>query len=234
MRVRKVDPANPKAVEFVSYKSDRDTNPNFSDTFIKEPRSAKEITYLPEMKSTIEKFFNANRYKLTIRNCPKFTDASGCQTQVAVRFAVDFVTKADERHYAQVNLYPSAERADAGNWGETNVQFDSVNKKWIPIPIEHVQQHDAGHLFSFPDEYFDQGGAIHKNYIDAATQTLKFASVIGNTNRDEWQGIGRTTLMGPGVYTPGVKVPSYYLDRVKHRFSTQTGWDWIVVPHIQA
>ncbi|WP_434664545.1 type VI secretion system tip protein TssI/VgrG [Paraburkholderia sp. A3BS-1L] len=234
MRVRQVDPANPKAVEYVPYESAREHDDNFSATFIKEPRPAKEITNLSAMKSTIEAFLNANSYKLAIRNCPKAGAASDCKAQVAVKFEIDFVTKADERHHAQVNLYPSANRADSGNWGELNVRRNKTNTAWEPIPNEHVQQHETGHLFSFPDEYFDQGGAVHKSHIDAKTQTVKFADAVASADKNTWQGIGRTTLMGPGVYTPGVKVPSYYLNRVKHWFSTQTGWDWVVVPHIQA
>lgn len=236
MRVRKVDPRNPKVIETVPYESMRDNDANNAESFIKEPRPAKEITYLPKMKDRIEKFLNKNECKLTIKTCPKSAEnegASSCAAQITVKFVIDFVTDPNETHHAQVNLYPTATRADSGNWGELNVQRDDKDTKWMPIPNEHVQQHETGHLFSFPDEYFDQGGAIHKKYINTRQQ-IDLALATASADKNIWQGIGRTTLMGPGVYDPGVKMPSYYLNRVRDWFGRQTGWDWKVVPHIEA
>ncbi|WP_167760252.1 type VI secretion system Vgr family protein [Paraburkholderia pallida] len=236
MRVRKVDPRNPKIIDIVPYESGRDNDPRHADSFMKEPRPAKAITNLPEMKSEIEKFLNKNKYKLTIKKCPKSSENDGessCATQVTVKFVIDFVTDAKEAHHAQVNLYPLSERADAANWGELNVQRDDKDTKWIPIPNEHVQQHETGHLFSFPDEYYDQGGAVYKEYIDKQQQ-IDLVLAVASPDKGMWQGIGRTTLMGPGVYTPGVKVPSYYLNRVRDWFGRQTGWDWKIIPHIEA
>ncbi|CAB3798059.1 hypothetical protein LMG28688_04669 [Paraburkholderia caffeinitolerans] len=236
MRVRKVDPRNPKVIETVPYETTRDTNVNNAESFIKERRPAKEITNLPNMKSEIEKFLNKNGYKLTIKTCPKSAEnkgASSCAAQIAIKFIIDFVTDAKETHHAQVNLYPTATRADSGNWGERNIRLSKDKVSWEPIPNEHVQQHETGHLFSFPDEYYDQGGAIHKKYIDKQ-QKIDLALATASADKNMWQGIGRTTLMGPGVYDPGVKMPSYYLNRVRDWFGRQTGWDWKVVPHIEA
>ncbi|CAB3809285.1 hypothetical protein LMG28688_06953 [Paraburkholderia caffeinitolerans] len=236
MRVRQIDPRNPKVSETVPYESTRDTDVKNAESFVKERRAATEITNLPNMKSAIEEFLNKNKYKLTIKTCPKSAEnegASSCESQITVKFVIDFVTDPNETHHAQVNLYPTATRADSGNWGELNVQRDDKDTKWMLIPNEHVQQHETGHLFSFPDEYFDRGGAIHKKYINTQQQ-IDLALATASADKNMWQGIGRTTLMGPGVYDPGVKMPSYYLNRVRDWFGRQTGWDWKVVPHIEA
>lgn len=238
MRVRKNNPSNPLTIDSVPYEAVRDRDARNAGSFIKEPRPVSEITNLPQMKSNIESYLNKNGYKLTIKNCPKstthtHTGAGSCATQITVKFVIDFVTDPRAAHHAQVNLYPMAARADSGNWGEQNVQLNDKKTQWIPIPNEHVQMHETGHLFSFPDEYFDQGGAVYKGYIDEE-QKIKFALATASSDKNMWQGIGDTTLMGPGVYSAGVKVPSYYLNRVRDWFGRQTGWDWKVVPHIEA
>ncbi|WP_322044892.1 type VI secretion system Vgr family protein [Paraburkholderia sp. J67] len=231
------------------YESARDNDPRFDEQFLKSDRPVSEITNLANMKQKIETFLNGNNYKMALKQCPFSSPAdtctpdapsgtaplwqSTCVQQVNVKFEIDFITDPKQRAHRRVNLYPMSMRADSGNWGERNVIRNKKKTEWIDNPIEHVQAHETGHLFSFPDEYFDAGGSIHKNYI-TAEQKVNLPLANHNPDLNTWQGVGNRTLMGPGVYLATPRFPSYYLQRAVDWFDRQTGKSWVVTPRIEA
>lgn len=112
--------------------------------------------------------------------------------------------------------------------GEENVA--PMDGKYVNIKDEHVQAHETGHLFSFPDEYYDQGGAVHKQYINVETnQSIKLALAQNNSNKDTWQGTTNENVMGVGVYQKVSKTPPYYLYRIRDWFQNETGREWKVI-----
>jgi len=86
----------------------------------------------------------------------------------------------------------------------------------------------VGHLFSFPDEYFDQSGAVHRQYIKS-DKTVNLGLATNNPNKNTWQGTTSENLMGVGVYNPVSNTPSYYVYRIRDWFHEKTGREWRVV-----
>jgi hypothetical protein len=211
----------PRCVPYETFEDHRD--PALTNRVI-ETRPASEVSNLGKMKQLIETVLNQNGYRLTIGNCPQ---GSACSCQIPVLFRVKFVTDKNENYHAKVNLFSEALRADSENWGEINV---SINKSGTvkPLQYEHVHAHETGHLFSFPDEYFDQGGAIHRSYINKTDQTVSLALATNNPNKDVWQGTTTENMMGVGVYNELTKTPPYYIYRIRNWFQARTGREWKV------
>ncbi|MPW17181.1 type VI secretion system tip protein VgrG [Paraburkholderia sp. CNPSo 3157] len=193
------------------------------------PASVPYETFEDNKNETDTNRVNQNSYKLTPAKCQQ---GDACSCQISVKLRINFVTSATERHHAQVNLYAEAERADSGNWGEKSVRKNKGTDTFISITTDKVQAHETGHLFSFPDEYYDQGGAVHKDYI---TMEQKVDIKLGqnNPNKDTWQGTTSNNLMGTGVYSSG-NTPSYYVYRISKWFGEATQRDWKVDPHKEA
>jgi type VI secretion system secreted protein VgrG len=215
----------PKTAPFETMK---ERTPSNKAVRLIEDRPVGDMKNLPAMKLKIEAVLNQNKYSLTIAKCPK---GNACACQIAVQFKIEFVTSKADEHHAVVNLFPQAERADSGNWGEVNVQFRGST--YQPILIEHVQAHEVGHLFSFPDEYYAGGGAVHRQYV-RPDKTVNLALANNNPNRDTWQGVTAKNLMGLGVYNAVSDTPSYYFYRIRDWFHEKTGREWKIIPLSEA
>ena len=122
-------------------------------------------------------------------------------------------------------MYPRAVRANASNWGEESGY--SRAGTWIPHAAEHVSTHEVGHLFSWPDEYWEYGGACHKQYITG--QDIDFAKEPPLIGTDTWQLSARANLMGGGVYIPITGTPIYYVHRIRDWFRDRTNKPWKVI-----
>jgi hypothetical protein len=240
MRIRVRDPAthqlkvNPDGTPYCVPFDTMTARQNSKVTnLVPEARPVGEIKHLSNMKKNIEKVLNQDGYNLAIRNCPK---SASCACQVKMKFEIEFVTSDRERHHARVELFSQAKRADSGHWGEENIerQRSEAGYAYAPISPDRDQAHETGHLFSFPDEYYDQGGAVHRDYIDT-TQHVDIKLAKANAERDKWQGRATRNLMGTGVYDEGNgKTPSYYVYRFRDWFEKATGRDWAVIPHKEA
>ncbi|MFC6948013.1 hypothetical protein ACFQI9_25860 [Paraburkholderia dipogonis] len=78
----------------------------------------------------------------------------------------------------------------------------------------------------FPDEYFWDGGALDKQYIDTSGH-VDYPLAQHNPTPDTWQGTTPDTLMGGGVYGPALpKLPKYYLFQVCKWFNEKNGYTW--------
>uniref|UniRef100_UPI0018ED2CC0 type VI secretion system Vgr family protein n=1 Tax=Dyella sp. ASV21 TaxID=2795114 RepID=UPI0018ED2CC0 len=213
----------------VIYDGDRTTHP----THPIRPRDSKApAPNAAALSKQAEVVLNADGYQLMRTSCGK-GDACGCR--IPVRFVVQVVNpkeKGAPKPHATVNVYEQAIRADSGNWGEVAVQ-QVVNKPnpnapdYVLNPLNHVVAHEAGHLFSWPDEYYDNGGAIHRDCIE--NKTVIRAKVEALKGQPRWQGMTDNTLMGYGVYREGSGIAPYYLERIATWFQQQTGRPWRVV-----
>jgi hypothetical protein len=122
-----------------------------------------------------------------------------------------------------VNLFPTTERADAANWPE--VIYGYFNGRIGP-KTQQVKAHECGHLFNFPDEYWQSGGFVHKQYVKDDL-TLDFA--LGDTNatgNKTWQIYSAPNLMGSGALQATATVQPYYLEYIRRWFSTYTNKAW--------
>ncbi|MEM5461618.1 hypothetical protein VSR69_43675 [Paraburkholderia phytofirmans] len=106
---------------------------------------------------------NQNGYQLTIADCPK---GGACSCRIPVSFKVDLMTEdPDCRAHTSINLHVKSERADSANWSEKVTYISPQTGRETEIAVHHVETHVVGHLLSFPDEYYWDGGAVHKQYI---------------------------------------------------------------------
>ena len=222
------------------------TVPYFSDTYQRDyhgpladhptrpvcPRQSQlPPPNLDNLKAQAEAVLNADHFKLTRADCGQ-GDACGCR--IPVRFVVQIVDPHKPhapRPHAMVNVYEQALRADSGNWGEVTVthneqQWDPhASNYYISNPQDHVVAHEAGHLFSWPDEYYDQGGAVHQDFI--VDQHVKREKVEALAGQSRWQAYTADTLMGYGA-NHGAGIRTYYIERIAKWFGEQNGHTWRV------
>lgn len=187
---------------------------------------------IAKLREQAESVLNANHFKLTRADCAQ-GDACGCR--VPVRFVVQ-VVDPHQAHaptpHATINVYEQTLRADSANWGEVTVtrndqQSDcNAPNYYLPHPQDHVVAHEAGHLFSWPDEYYDNGGAVHRDFI--VNQHVSPDRVQALAGKPRWQAYTSDTLMGYGANS-GAGIRTYYLERIATWFETQNGHPWRVV-----
>jgi len=203
------------------YDHDEDTRINPNRLLVN--RGAATVDF-DRLKRRVENTLNQEGYKLSIRNCPQ---TSACSCRVPVLFNVEFVTTTpDSRPHATVNLFPKALRANSGNWGEENVQVDTRGRERIIRP-EHVIAHEIGHLFSYPDEYYVWGGAVHRQYV-GTDKSVIFSLAKSNPDTNTWRGFSPNNLMGNGVYNTRAETPPYYIQRITNWFESKTGRQWAI------
>jgi uncharacterized protein (DUF2345 family) len=180
---------------------------------------------LKRAKGKIENDFNHNNFMLTVAHCKQ---ASGCKCKIPVSFKVDFTTNAKERVHHKVDLYPVVMRADTANWGERNPQKILKGGKVVLLPYgkDHVWTHECCHHFGSPDEYFDEGGAVHKRFLIPGKPLLDYQKALKNADKTFWQSNAWDTIMGHGVYTEAPVVNTYYLTNICKWFSDLTGMQW--------
>ncbi|WP_321788946.1 DUF2345 domain-containing protein, partial [Paraburkholderia sp. J94] len=210
----------------VPYSADKDQYPNLYPSRQRVPRPVQAISgFLMSAKTKIERVFNDRSHKITTADCPK---GNACQCRIPVKFIVEFLTDDPGGiAHATVHLYPKALRADAGSWGEKVTYLDGNNVEHdYPQTQEYVHAHEVGHLFGFPDEYYWDAGAVHKDYIDQSRH-LKLTLAQSNPRTDVWQGCTPDTLMGSGVYGNSIpKLPKYYLSQICKWFGEVNQYTW--------
>jgi type VI secretion system secreted protein VgrG len=114
---------------------------------------------LTKKKRDVESVLNGHKCKLILDGCAK---GASCGWRVSVVFNVELVLGLNDasdigrgkKIHKSVYLFPQAARADGKSWGENEDQ-----------PSTNVIAHECGHLFNYPDEYWEYGGWVHCDYI---------------------------------------------------------------------
>ncbi|HEX7909456.1 MAG TPA: type VI secretion system tip protein VgrG [Paraburkholderia sp.] len=178
-------------------------------------------------KNMIEKTLNQGNYKLILDGCSK---GGACGCRVAVKFCVDVhvVREADTlalNPNITINLYPTTDRADANNWPEA--EYVAVAGRFIK-KVTQTKAHETGHLFNFPDEYWEQGGFVHSMYVRGG-RDIDFALADANkTTNKVWVIETEHNLMGGGCGEPTATTSPYYLEYIRRWFSEYTNKLWRV------
>lgn len=189
-------------------------------------RDVKEVD-ASAYKKQIESTLNQGGYKLILDGCQK-GPACGCRISVKFRADLHVVTTSEAAALSPdmtINLFPTTARADANNWPEADYSM----KSGVPeLQITQTKAHETGHLFNFPDEYWQQGGFIHSMYVKKDL-SIDFAQADENLKKNNtWIIETRVNLMGGGAAHSTATIPPYYLEYVRRWFSVYTNKLWRV------
>jgi type VI secretion system secreted protein VgrG len=184
------------------------------------------------LRSRIEAVLNQGGYKLILDGCSKGA-ACGCRVRVNfkadLRVSIRGVPISGFREHVLIHLFPSILRADTSAWGESQKWRDD-HRVVHDSPRAHVEAHECGHYFNFPDEYYDQGGWLHESYIK--NEQINFSLVDAKAGMPVWQGRSQSNLMGYGANLPldqgRATIKPYYLEYVRRQFSLATNKLWRV------
>lgn len=215
--------------------------------YLIEPREVTKeiINFIQQKQQQINALINYAGYYLSPSDCNAST---GCSCIVPVILKVSMqVQHASERqhpHARVINLFPSASRADASNWGEVELKDEireaqAIYKVINGIPtkvgekpkqkVEYAREataiflHEIAHLFGFPDEYFEGGGAVHNMYIKSDTQTV---DIHLPEPLNDWKRKVNGHLMSTAIPGQMPIIPSYYYERFRQYFENKTGIRW--------
>ncbi|WP_244106487.1 type VI secretion system Vgr family protein [Burkholderia anthina] len=189
----------------------------------RDPNEVDASTY----KNQIERTLNQGNYKLILDGCQK---GGACGCRISVKFCADVhvVRAADApalNPNITINLYPTTERADALNWPEYDYELDNSGAGKVKI-VTQTKAHEVGHLFNFPDEYWEQGGFVHSIYIKNGLD-IDFALADANKIKNRfWIIETATNLMGGGCLRPTATTSPYYLEYIRRWFSSKTNKLW--------
>jgi type VI secretion system secreted protein VgrG len=180
-------------------------------------------------KSQIEKTLNQGNYKLILDGCSK---GAACGCRISVKFCADVhvVRAADApalNPNITINLYPTTARADANNWPEKEFDLQATAGRYAEKTTQ-TKAHETGHLFNFPDEYWQQGGFVHSIYVNDG---LNIDFNLADANRAKnnfWIIETNTNLMGGGCLKPTATTSPYYLEYIRRWFSAHTNKLWRV------
>ncbi|CAD6533360.1 hypothetical protein LMG27952_02737 [Paraburkholderia hiiakae] len=196
---------------------------------------------VPTRKRHVESVLNGHASVLILDGCSK---KAACGCRITVSFRVEFLVGVNDANLGNQNiihktifLFPEVARADAGAWGEVNGSFTKGDYdhpgKFAPLAEQNVIAHECGHLFNFPDEYWEWGGWVHKRYVEAGQ--LDFEAGKRFEGQQVWQirsennvmGYGATKeIPGPAGAPPSASVQPYYLEYVRRHFSVMTNKQW--------
>jgi type VI secretion system secreted protein VgrG len=190
-------------------------------------------------KRQVEAVLNSHKSSLILDGCSK---GASCGCRVPVFFRVEFLisTKGVEvgngkKIHKTVHLFPREQRADAGSWGEVTTRQRRDRTYVDQITDTNVAAHECGHLFNFPDEYWEYGGWVHRMYIH--NNQLDFSVGAANRGKEAWQMSSARNIMGGGCSnpvpgapdaTPSASVDPYYLEYIRRHFSEITHKKWRV------
>nr|WP_242431829.1 hypothetical protein [Burkholderia ambifaria] len=155
-----------------------------------------------------------------------------CGCRISVKFCADVhvVRVADApalNPNITINLYPTTERADALNWPEDDYELDNSGAGKIRV-VTQTRAHETGHLFNFPDEYWEQGGFVHSIYVKDGMD-IDFALADSNKRKNIfWVVETETNLMGGGCLQPTATTSPYYLEYIRRWLSAKTNKLWRV------
>ena len=191
----------------------------------RDPKEVDASTY----KNQIERTLNQGNYKLILDGCQK---GGACGCRIAVKFCADVhVVRAADAPVLNpnitINLYPTTERADAMNWPEKEYQKQVTTGRYAER-FTQTKAHEIGHLFNFPDEYWQQGGFVHSIYVRDGVN-IDFALADANKDKNTfWIIETETNLMGGGCLQPTATISPYYLEYIRRWFSAHTNKLWRV------
>ncbi|MCG5078709.1 type VI secretion system Vgr family protein, partial [Paraburkholderia tagetis] len=183
------------------------------------------------LRNRIEGVLNKGGYKLILDGCSKGA-ACGCRVKVNfkadLRVSIKGTSLKNFNEHVSLHLYPAVLRADTGSWGEQYKYLD--NNMLRDCDVAHVEAHECGHYFNFPDEYYARGGWLHESYIK--NEQIDFPLVDAKAGCLLWQGRSPTNLMGYGallaVKNGRATIKPYYLEYVRRQFSLATNKLWRV------
>lgn len=205
------------------------------------------IQFIQERQNKVNELLNYVGYYFVPSDCSSCT----CFIPVILKILMEVQEKEDAQtsqgsSVNYVNLYPSAKRADALNWGEVELKDEEYTPPSQPyfkngeiivppsgssVKMERgkdstaVFLHEASHLFGFPDEYFENGGGVHKRYIDPVTQKLNFKI---SEPQNEWKLYIKGQLMSSPEPGKMPIIPPYYYEEFRKYFEKKTGVKWMI------
>jgi type VI secretion system secreted protein VgrG len=216
-------------VQYETFENGANSGKSFAEQGLmlveRDPKEVEASTY----KNTIEKTLNLGNYRLILDGCQK---GGACGCRVAVKFCADVhvVRAADAQAFnpnITINLYPTAERADAMNWPEKEYKLDNSGAGKVPH-VTQTKAHETGHLFNFPDEYWEQGGFVHSMYVKDGRDINFTLADANKTVNKVWVIETENNLMGGGCIKPAATTSPYYLEYIRRWFSAQTNKLWRV------
>ena len=205
------------------------------------------IQFIQERQNKMNELLNYADYYFAPSDC------SGCTCFVPV--VLKMLMEVEEKEGAwpsqgssvnYVNLYPSAKRADAANWGEVELKDEEHTPQSQPyfkngdiivppsgpsVKVERGMDStavfllEASHLFGFPNEYFENGGAVHKRYIDPVIQKV---DIKISEPQNEWKRCINGQLMSSPVPGKMPIIPPYYYEEFRKYFEKKTGVKWMI------
>jgi type VI secretion system secreted protein VgrG len=214
-------------VQYETFKNGANSKKSFKEWgLMLIERDVKEVD-ASAYKKQIESTLNQGSYKLILDGCHK---GPACGCRISVKFCADLhvVTTSGAAALSPdmtIDLFPTTARADARNWPEA----DYSTKSGIPeLKITQTKAHETGHLFNFPDEYWEQGGFVHSMYVKEDL-SIDFARADENIKKNNtWIIDTRTNLMGGGAANQTAVIPPYYLEYVRRWLSSYTNKLWRV------
>ncbi len=206
--------------------------------------TSEMITFLKNKEKIVNSILNKDGYYFAPKNCNK---AGGCTCKVAVTFKVqyEFINTSPDRERRkddEIFYFPIAVRQDAGHWSEMETKEVSTtgpsayiykNGTVISTGGELIKEyqlfdtsvtfcHESSHLFGFPDEYYADGGAVHKMYIGKDG----YIDVKMAEPKDDWKRVGSGSLMSSSSADKLPIIPSYYYEEYRKIFEQQTRLEW--------
>lgn len=186
----------------------------------KVERSASSAD-LAGFKQRIENGLNRNHYYMQPKACPL---GKNCTCKVKLKQEIEFVTTSG-RFHKTISLFPMESRANSENWGEVQVTWDHEKKKATRDATQNAIIHEAGHHYGWPDEYFENQGAVYGAYINSQ----KLVDVKMPQLKDNWQRTSLTNLMGEGMFLAKPEIPKYYMYGFRDWFQAKTNIEWEVL-----
>jgi type VI secretion system secreted protein VgrG len=220
---------NYAVVQYETFKNGANSRKTFAAQGLmlveRDPAEVDASTY----KNMIEKTLNQGNYRLILDGCQK---GGACGCRIAVKFCVDVhVTREADASALNpnivINIFPTTKRADARNWPESEYELDNSGAGKVP-KVTQTKAHETGHLFNFPDEYWEQGGFVHSIYVRDG-KDIDFERADANKNKNNfWIIETATNLMGGGCALPTATTSPYYLEYIRRWFSAHTNKSWRV------
>jgi type VI secretion system secreted protein VgrG len=181
---------------------------------------------LGALKDSVEATLNRHGGLFILDGCSRSTSC-GCRVKVKLEVNLSKQIKSipsGAQLSPVVLLFPKAQRASSGAWGEQVQASRSSGLQYVSALETNVLTHECMHLFGAPDEYWYWGGWIHKQYIKDGK--LDFAKGAEFSGKLTWQMLSGTNLMGEGSNASRADVRPYYLEYVRKGFEEMTGKRW--------
>ncbi|WP_171254757.1 hypothetical protein [Acinetobacter sp. TGL-Y2] len=230
--------------EEIEYNSD--IHSGIQDNFKFEKRELTEelISIVKEKERLVNSILNKDGFYLSPKNCHL---SGGCTCKVAVIFKVEYSFTATKPSVFgskddEVFFFKFAKRQDAKHWSEFEVKYvttttptsysyengsvvtkggELIKEKQI-FETATIFCHESAHLFGFPDEYFANGGAVHKMYV--GSDNYIDVKIIEPEN--DWKRHAQGNLMSSPNPNQLPLIHAYYYEEYRKIFEQQTRLEW--------